>query len=269
MKSGLATPVFPMEREEAVAILISDLHVPVGGGDVVDRLRGVLAAASALDASVHVLGDLFDSYVSPAQVRTGVWREVAAMFAAAASAGVSVDVLHGNRDFMLGQEFAAASRARVIAGGLRGRLAGADTLMLHGDELCWNDAPYQRAKRWLRHPATRWLASRLPLRLALKAAERARRRSRKVVAGGDQARFLPTVGAVRGAFAMGVDRLVFGHIHRHAHGVHEGGDYWVLPAFDATGIGLLARDGALSAVHFQDAAGHFAAVAAPPPCPFN
>jgi hypothetical protein len=142
----LGTEVFEAAGDEATAILISDLHVPADGGPVLASLRGALAAARALSAAVHVLGDLFDSYVTPAQLRTGVWREVAALFAAAAAAGTAIDLLHGNRDFLLGDEFRAASGARVVAGGLRLRLGGVDTLLLHGDELCQNDLPYQRAR---------------------------------------------------------------------------------------------------------------------------
>ncbi len=272
MNGVLGTKVFATGCDEATAILISDLHVPAHGGAVLAFLRGALAAARQLSAPVHVLGDLFDSYVTPAQVRTGVWCEVAALFAQAAAAGVTIDVLHGNRDFLLGPEFQTASRARVVAGGLRGRLAGVDTLLLHGDELCQNDLPYQRAKRWLRHPATRWLARQLPLRVALAVAERARRRSRQVIAGGDQQRFLPTAAAVGAAFATGIGRLVFGHIHRHSYGQNigsDGSDYWVLPAFDATGIGLLARNGAIGSVRFLDASGRFEPVETPPPCPFT
>jgi UDP-2,3-diacylglucosamine hydrolase len=110
---------------------------------------------------VFVLGDLFDSYVSRRQVAFGVWRDVAAAFAGAAAVGTEVWLLCGNRDFLLGPEFAAASRVHLVDGGVRTRLAGADTLLLHGDELCQNDLPYQRAKRWLRHPLTRAVARRL------------------------------------------------------------------------------------------------------------
>ena len=264
----LGTRVFPTGEDEATALLISDLHVPADGGIVLGWLRGVLAAASRLRARVHVLGDLFDSYVTPGQVKRGVWGEVARMFAAAAAGGVTIDCLHGNRDFLLGPEFVTASRARIVAGGQRGRIGGVDTLLLHGDELCQNDLPYQRAKRWLRHPATRWFARRLPVGMALHVAERARRRSRMVIATGNQQRFQPTAAAIDAAFATGASRLVFGHIHQHCHGSHAGGDYWVLPAFDASGVGLLASPGGIGSVRCHDS-GELEPLPAGPPCPFT
>jgi UDP-2,3-diacylglucosamine hydrolase len=155
---------------------------------------------------------------------------------------VSVTVLHGNRDFLLGSEFERATGARVVAGGLRCTLAGRPALLLHGDELCTNDLPYQRAKRWLRHPLTRALARALPLPVALRVAARARARSQRVISRGDQDRFDPTETAVAAALvAAGGGLLVFGHIHRPSRGQRPDGQYCVLPAFDREFV-LLAAD---------------------------
>jgi len=217
----------------ARAVLISDLHVPRDGGAVVEALGGALAAAARLSAVVFVLGDLFDTYVSRGQIRVGVWREVTARFAAAVNGGVGE----------------------------------VDTLLLHGDELCQNDRPYQRAKRWLRAPVARWLARRLPVAVALRVAERARARSRRVIAQGDQQRFLPTRPAVAAAFATGAQRLVFGHIHRHAQGRVGDRDYRVLPAFDATATGLVVAPGRCQPVRFA-ADGGFEPVPEPAELPF-
>lgn len=253
----------------AAAVLISDLHVAAGGGAVVDGLHVALAVARERRASLFVLGDLFDSYVSRHQVRTGVWRDVATAFAAATAAGVPITLLHGNRDFLMRSEFAAASGARVVGGGLRVRLGGIDTLLLHGDELCQNDLPYQRAKRWLRSPVLGFVARQLPLRLALHLAERARQKSRTVIATGDQQRFLPTAAALDAAFATGVVRLVFGHIHRFRHGIHRdaerGPEYWVLPAFDEAATGLVVGGDGVSAVRFVGPGARCEPVAPPAP----
>lgn len=267
MTRVLGTRLFAFERDPAAAFLISDLHVPADGGPALRHLEAAVACATAARTPLLILGDLFDSYVSRAQVRHGVWRDVAALLAGAVAAGAPVELLHGNRDFLLGPEFAAASGARVFAGGRRGAIGGVDTLLLHGDELCQNDLPYQRAKRWLRHPLTRAVARCLPLRTALAVAERARTKSRMVIQSGDQNRFLPTRRALGEAFATGVRRLVFGHIHRFAHGREGGAEYWVLPAFDATGVGLHCVACAIEPVVFRGG-GTVERVADPGPCTF-
>jgi UDP-2,3-diacylglucosamine hydrolase len=115
--------------------------------------------------------------------------------------------------------------------------------LLHGDELCQRDLPYQRAKRILRHPLTRGIARRLPLGVAIRLAEKARIRSGKVMATGDQTRFDPVASALREVFSGGIELLVFGHIHRPARGRFRDGDregeYAILPAFDEAGIHLV------------------------------
>lgn len=252
----------------ARAVLISDLHVGDDGGAVLAAMDAALAHARRSADAMFVLGDLFDSYVSRAQVGVGVWRDVAARFHEAVEHGLRLVVLVGNRDFLMGPEFAAASGAELVHGGYRAELGGVDTLLLHGDELCQNDLPYQRAKRWLRHPLTRGVARRLPLALAKWAAARARQKSRDVIQHGDQTRFLPSERAVASAEAVGAERLVFGHIHRRATGAFGDGDYHVLPAFDEASVGLWIEPGRCESVRF-------AADAAPEPvgvadaCPWS
>ena len=161
----LGTPI-QAGAAAARAVLISDLHVGDPAGGVLASLAGAVQHARDHADALFVLGDLFDSYVCRAQVRVGVWRDVAQCFSSAAAAGLRIVVMVGNRDFLLGGEFARASGAELVHGGYRAEIGGLDTLLLHGDELCQNDLPYQRAKRWLRHPVTRALARNLPLALA-------------------------------------------------------------------------------------------------------
>lgn len=268
MSAVFGTPLRELPKDDRPALLISDLHVPADGGEVLARLDAALAAARSLGARLFVLGDLFDSYICRAQVKVGIWCTVAERFAAAAAAGTEVYLLRGNRDFLLGDEFVAASHVHLAPGGLIVHLAGEATVLLHGDELCRNDVPYQKAKRWLRHPLTQWVARRLPLAVALRVAERARIRSKMVIQSGDQTRFLPTQAALVEAFTSGAHRVVFGHIHRHAKGELAGGGYWVLPAFDAEGIGLLADAKGLRAVRFLGADVAPAPVPDPEACAF-
>lgn len=263
----LGTPIVAGAAAER-AVLISDLHVGADGGAVVGALDAAIAHARQHADALFVLGDLYDSYVSRAQIRVGIWRDVARRFAAAAEHGLRVVVLVGNRDFLLGDEFARAASVELVHGGYRAQLGGVDTLLVHGDELCQNDLPYQRAKRWLRHPLTRGLARRLPLALARRAAERARSKSREVIRSGDQTRFLPSHRAVAAAVADGVERLVFGHIHRHAAGREGAAEYRVLPAFDERAVGLVVGPGRCQSVRFEGA-GEPAPVPPPEACPWS
>ncbi|MCB9868691.1 MAG: UDP-2,3-diacylglucosamine diphosphatase [Planctomycetes bacterium] len=243
-----------VDDDRARTVLVSDLHIPDYGGDAAECFFRLIARATAAQSTrVVVLGDLFDAYVGPKMLRVGIWRETAMVLADAASRGLSVTVLHGNRDFMFDAEFAAAASCRVVAGGLDATLGDRRAVLLHGDELCQNDLPYQRAKRWLRHPWTCAFLRRLPLRTGLRMAARARARSRQVIGRGDPTRFDPTAAALREVFAAGFALLVFGHIHRAARGAFPGGgEYAILPAFDDDGVHLIHERGVLE---YRDAVG--------------
>ena len=239
------------DDDRAYTVLVSDLHIQADGGEVLRRFCDLVDdAAGQPNPRLLVLGDLFDAYAGPKQARVGVWLEVCSRLARAAAAGLSITLLHGNRDFMLDRAFAERAKCRVVAGGLRLRLGERTCLLLHGDELCQRDLPYQRAKRILRHPMTRAVVRSLPLPVALSLADRARKRSTAVVASGDQSRFDPVASAMIEVFASGAEVLVFGHIHRPARGHFDragvGGEYAILPAFDEGAVHLVHRDGRLS-----------------------
>ncbi|MEZ5965289.1 MAG: UDP-2,3-diacylglucosamine diphosphatase [Planctomycetota bacterium] len=222
-------------------ILVSDLHVPTGDSVVLADFMSLLARArdDAAQTRLLVLGDLFEGIVNERQLEVGRWRDLTASLRATADAGVSVTVLHGNRDFMLGKRFARTSGCRVVPGGLAFVLGGCRTLALHGDELCVNDVPYQRSKRWLRSRLVRGFCAILPLAAAAAVGRKARSTSTRTMGQGDQRRFAPVDEAVGAAFAAGFDLLVFGHVHTPGDGeLAAGGRYCVLPAFDDTAVFL-------------------------------
>ncbi|MGA0868238.1 MAG: UDP-2,3-diacylglucosamine diphosphatase [Planctomycetota bacterium] len=263
----LGTRVFDAHDDERTrTILLSDLHAGPGAAPVLAHLRAVLERAAAGEprrTRVLILGDLFDLYVAPAQLSAPGWSEVVSALRRATDAGVSCTVLHGNRDFLLGKAFAAATGARVVPGGLRFHVGGQSVLALHGDELCLRDVGYQRAKRVLRSWPVRLLARILPARAALRLGGRVRVRSQAVVTAHDPARTDLAAAGIDAAFRIsGADVLVCGHVHRAArHAPGRGaGTLLVLPAFDEAGVHLEAGPRGLEPV----AAGGEVVAAFPP-----
>lgn len=261
------------DDDRAQTWIISDLHVPTTPAEpnpaVLEHFEAVCAAAAAdrpESRRLLILGDLFEFYVNHRQLRLPSGGRVATAIRAAVDAGVSVSVVHGNRDFLLGARFARRTGCRVVAGGLRFRLDGRVVFGMHGDEFCLRDLPYQRSKRILRSAPLRWIARNLPLSILLWAGRTARRKSgggrQKPRESVDPERFAPVASAVGEAFAAGADTLVFGHIHDPAHGAWESGDearapggggeeYFVLPAFDAMPVGLESAGSALRYRRFE------------------
>lgn len=235
------------DDDRPLTILLSDLHVKIGGGAALDLLRVVLrrAAARPTTTRVLILGDLFEFLTGPRQLAVGAHREVVEALRETAATGASITVLRGNRDYMMDRAFERLAGARVVSG-LRFSLGGRPCLALHGDELCLHDLPYQRSKRLLRHPITCGILRQLPLAVSMRLGRGVRAKSVKVIATGDQERFHPVASAMREVYGIGVELLVFGHLHLPARGDFEGlGEYCILPAFEESGVHLEFEDGVL------------------------
>ena len=62
--------------------------------------------------------------------------------------------MHGNRDFLIGPEFAASSGMKLLADPYIEEMFGKSVLLMHGDLLCTDDVDYQsfrktsRDKKW-------------------------------------------------------------------------------------------------------------------------
>ena len=193
-------------------VVIGDLHL-----DLFDEGHsGPFARwCATLDAPrLIILGDLFEFWVGRKQLRVPGARLALGAMADLASRGTAIEVLMGNRDFLLDRHFEHASGARVHGGGLLGEHEGGPTLFLHGDELCTLDLGYQRFKRIVRSPGVRWLATHLPFGLQRAAAGRLRARSvRSVAATPQPIKAMPPQAAAAFARTHGARTLVCGHAH--------------------------------------------------------
>jgi UDP-2,3-diacylglucosamine hydrolase len=251
----LGTRIVDLEPAGAgeTLLLLSDLHLSPHTPDIREWLARTLATARRNGiARAVILGDLFDFWVGPKQASLPGYADVLDILRAATRSGMDVTLLQGNRDFMLERRFGELALVRVAGGGAAIVSGGRRFVLLHGDETCLNDVAHQRTRPLLRSWVTRSLLRVLPLAAAMRLGGAARRASRRGEAPTHE-RFLPVREAIASCFAAGFEGLVLGHIHRGAAGMFAGdtgsGRYWVLPAFDATGVSALLADGE---VRFQD-----------------
>lgn len=210
-------------------LFISDLHLDPERPQIADLFgRFVRDEARGADA-LYILGDLFEAWVGdddPAE--TGAF--VAAELKALADSGVPVYFIRGNRDFLLGTDYAARAGMRLLPDPSVLVLYGRPTLIGHGDLLCTDDVAYQQFRAQTRHPAwqAQFLAQPLAARLAF--AQQARAASKAHQAGLRDAGRMETITdvspqTVAETFARyGIDRIIHGHTHRPAvHALDVGG----------------------------------------------
>ncbi|HIF40931.1 MAG TPA: hypothetical protein EYQ74_07525 [Planctomycetes bacterium] len=200
------------------ALAVGDLHLDVFD---VERPRLFREWCEGLRAThLLILGDLFEFWVGRHQLGMPGTAEVVLGLQGLVERGVGVDVLHGNRDYLLGAPFEAASGVRVFPHGVR-CVAGQGhersvegTLFLHGDELCSADRSYQLLRRVLRSRPMRALQRGLPLSVQLRLARSLRRASTRSTSAKamQQVQMVPETAASL-ASSSSSRTLVCGHAH--------------------------------------------------------
>jgi UDP-2,3-diacylglucosamine hydrolase len=203
------------------SIFISDLHLcptrPAINKVFFDFLDGPAAQAAAL----YILGDLFE-YWAGDDDDDPFNASVIAGLRALADRGISLYLMYGNRDFLIGKRFIAASSAKLLPDPTLTDLYGTPTLLMHGDTLCTDDVDYQKFRTQVRSPVFQqtFLARPLGARKQEIAKLRTQSETSKKTKTVEIMDVTPT--AVEAALrAYGYPpRLIHGHTHRPARHEH-------------------------------------------------
>jgi UDP-2,3-diacylglucosamine hydrolase len=201
-------------------LFASDLHLDSEEPWAIDAFIAFLRGRAREADALYLLGDLFEVWVgdddpNPDHERVcGALRELS-------GAGVALYAIHGNRDFLLGEDFTGRTGVKLLPDPVLVELHGVSTLLSHGDVFCTEDSSYQQLRSIVRQPRwqRRFLSLPIETRRALASAARA---GSKV----HTQRTIPTImdvnpDAVTRAFrATGARRLIHGHTHRPA--IHPG-----------------------------------------------
>lgn len=200
-------------------LLISDLHLDAARPRITALFERFLHEQCRQATALYILGDLFEAWVGDDDDSELPVR-VAAALADLRAAGVPVYFMAGNRDFLLGEDYARRAGLTLLADGAVHTLAGTPTLLLHGDTLCTDDEAYQAFRRQVRDPSWQrdFLARTLAARKAF--ARQARTASRSHQQGAREALMDVNADAVANALRVaGVSRMIHGHTHRPA--IHD------------------------------------------------
>jgi UDP-2,3-diacylglucosamine hydrolase len=132
-------------------LFISDLHLDAGEPDAIRRFTEFVDREAIAARSLYILGDLFEAWIGDDDDDPRLEPVVAAL-ARLTAAGVACAVMHGNRDFLLGARFCAATGCRLLTDYERVDLYGEPVLLSHGDLLCTDDTRYMTLRAQLRDP---------------------------------------------------------------------------------------------------------------------
>jgi UDP-2,3-diacylglucosamine hydrolase len=194
----------------------SDLHLTAVEDPVFDRFVDFCRRVAEDGRALFLLGDVFEAYLGDDDDDPLV-AAVGEQLRALAEAGVALCFAHGNRDFLVGQTFAARAGLRLLDTQELIELGSHRALLLHGDTLCTDDVEYQTIRRQLRDPLwqAQFLAQPLPARRAFAAQARAQSSAHTASVAAEIMDV--NSAAVAAVFEQsGAGWIIHGHTHRPA-----------------------------------------------------
>ena len=200
-------------------LFISDLHLEESRPDITEAFLGFLnGTASGVD-QLYILGDFFEAWIGDDE-RTPLQEQIAAALRKLRDSGTDIFLMHGNRDFLIGEDFCKRAGATLLDDPTVIDLHGTPTLLMHGDSLCTADVEYQKFRANMRNPQWQQMILQRPLEDRQQMARQLREISMAKNQGKEE--FIMDVTpeeVVKDMEAHGVQRMIHGHTHRPA--VHE------------------------------------------------
>jgi len=200
-------------------LFISDLHLEAGRPEIGVQFLDFLSGEARDADTLYILGDLFEVWLGdddPNPYYAGMKAAIRELV----DSGIPVFFMHGNRDFMIGDEFATDTGVTILQDPELIDLHGEKVLLSHGDALCTDDVEYQRFRAMTRNPE--WQAMMLAKTIQERIAHALEARQGSVEHGKSLDDEITDVnqGAVEALIRKhGVDILLHGHTHRPA--IHE------------------------------------------------
>jgi len=200
-------------------LFISDLHLEESRPDITEAFLGFLnGTASGVD-QLYILGDFFEAWIGDDE-RTPLQEQIAAALRKLRDSGTDIFLMHGNRDFLIGEDFCKRAGATLLDDPTVIDLHGTPTLLMHGDSLCTADVEYQKFRANMRNPQWQQMILQRPLEDRQQMARQLREISMAKNQGKEE--FIMDVTpeeVIKDMEAHGVQHMIHGHTHRPA--VHE------------------------------------------------
>lgn len=206
-------------------VLISDLHLSIDEPALAQAFSSLLQDLIALPAlkALYILGDWFDAWIGDdvylsltEQQKQGYWMTpFLEQLKQLSIQGCAIYVMHGNRDFLIGQPFCSSFGGTLIHEPYPLTIGTHHYRLEHGDALCTDDKAYQRFRKLMRSRLVQWYLLNKSLEKRLQIADKMRQKSQQ--GNAKKAAFIMDVNAQAVSQAVqSYDALLHGHTHRPA-----------------------------------------------------
>jgi UDP-2,3-diacylglucosamine hydrolase len=197
-------------------LFISDLHLQPSQPALLRACLNWLGSTARGSEALYILGDLFEAWIGDDD--DAPWlNELANALHELNNSGTQLYFMHGNRDFLLGVDFAKHCGMQLLPEAKVIDLYGRPTLLLHGDTLCTEDVDYLAFRAQVRNPL--WQQAVLSKSLAERRIMASALRNESKMAGSNKEMAIMDVTqdeVIKAMAQAGVDLMIHGHTHRPA-----------------------------------------------------
>nr|WP_086932248.1 UDP-2,3-diacylglucosamine diphosphatase [Agarilytica rhodophyticola] len=203
-----------MSADSSPVYFISDLHLEASRPLIAEAFKNFLTDTAKDAGAIYILGDLFDSWFGDDNNPKFI-RDIKRCIKETAERGVKVYFLHGNRDFLIGEQFAREANLALLDEYTLIDLYGEKVLLLHGDTLCSEDIAYQAYRKKVRSDEWQENILSYPLWVRRLIAAYIRFRSRKANNNKVSEIMDVTTSTVAETFKNHhIKKMIHGHTHR-------------------------------------------------------
>jgi UDP-2,3-diacylglucosamine hydrolase len=192
-------------------ILISDLHLDESRPDLTAGFLHFLASQLKNTDNLYILGDFFEVWIGDDH-NTPFNQSI---IAALSAIQVPIYIMHGNRDFLIGEDFCQSIGATLLPDPSVVELGGQKVLLMHGDSLCTADVEYMKVRTMLRNPAVQQdlLSKTIEERQIIAQHARGESKAHTRESADDIMDVTPSE-VIAAMETAGVETLIHGHTHR-------------------------------------------------------
>ncbi len=201
---------------DELCYFISDIHLASADEDSWKLFMKFAQEEACKAQHLYILGDLFEVWIGD-DAPMGTLKPIVTQLRRLSAMGTQIYIMHGNRDFLLGEHFTHSIGARLLSEYTVINLFGEPTLLLHGDSLCIDDTAYQAFRAQVRQPQWQQQFLMQPIATRQAYAQQAREKSSEHKTHSVLEIMDVNLNEVKATMARDqVQQMIHGHTHRPA-----------------------------------------------------
>ena len=192
---------------------ISDLHLNQDRPDITKAFLNFLENTACKAEKLYILGDLFEAWIGDDDQNEFISEIQNALIRI--NKTTKVLFMHGNRDFLIGPDFASSAGMKILTDPVVEEMFGDPVLLMHGDLLCTEDIDYQKFRKvsrdikWQKEFLSKPLAERRIIAQNLRGASKEATGKKK-----EEIMDVSECAVIKIIQESSVSLLIHGHTHR-------------------------------------------------------